>query len=127
MLQLGPPGVALSHHLGVEIFWVRPSDDPALPMGASSGVREKELEMENKRQLQLTPLPFRSQLILCCQQGALILQIFPYSLPLWPSTDLASEEKFFSSSNSCLLFANIIRIPKSLCELVFSHPVGNSI
>lgn len=127
MLQLGPYGVTLSHHLGVEIFRVRPSDDPALPMGASSGVREKELEMENKRQLQLTSLPFRSQLILCCQRGALILQIFLYSLPLWPSTDLASEEKFFSSSNSCLLFANIIHIPKSLCELVFRHPVGTSV
>ena len=85
MLQLGPYLVALSHHLGVEVFRVRPSDYPALPMGTSSGVREEELEKEDKRQLQLSPRPFRSPLITCCQQGALILQIFPYSLPLWPS------------------------------------------
>lgn len=39
MLQLSPYLVALIHHLGVKVFRVCPSDDPALPMGASSGVR----------------------------------------------------------------------------------------
>lgn len=55
MLQLGPHGVALSHHLGVEFSGY--AFDPALPMELPREASEKELEMENKRQLQLTPLP----------------------------------------------------------------------
>lgn len=60
MLQLGPHLVALLHHLCVKVLGVCPSDYPALPVGAPSGVWQEELEVEDGRDDQScypVPLP----------------------------------------------------------------------